>query len=316
MAFTEYFLGKREQISWKEEGTFGTGVTPDLIVGYNVTVTPNFSKGFQEILSAGADARTINSLTLGPEDLRFTLEFVPSDWVFLKYVFGTVADLGSDPYTHTFTLNDSVQSFTLQWAKRGSTNHVLTLSGCVALKSTVSWAKTSSPGKEGHIKVSMDCVAQNVTQGTTITSISSPTATPFQFRMVKLTLDGNEITEVNSGELSFDTGIDPSDSRYCNSTLNTAIGEPIPKTFMITGRVNINVKDKTYWDLWDAGTAVGGACKLEFVRGANDDMDFTFSNFFVSDGIAPTTIEDVTNVDLAFQALTTTAVSTDSTATY
>jgi len=317
MTFTEYFIGKREQISWAEESSFGTGVTPTDIVGYNVTINPTFTRGWQEILAGGDDTRAVNSYVVGPKDLRFTIEFIPVDWKFLKYVYGTVADLGSDPYTHTFTLNNAVKSFTLEWAKRGATNHVITLDGCSVLSCKLAYSKATSAGSEGHIKVTLDCVAQDYTKGTSITSISAPTTTPFQYRMVKLTLNGNEIKEVNSGELNISTGIEINDSRYCNSTYDETIGETIPKTFRISGRSNINLKDRSLFDLWDAGTAIAGACKLEFVRGSNDDIDFTFGTVYPDESTAPTNIEGVTNVDFSYTITSIgTSVATDSTSTY
>ena len=316
MAFTEYMIGKREQISWGDETTYGTAVTPTEIVGKDVVVTPNFSKGYQEVLSAGADSREIEGLVAGPEDLRFTLEFIPVNWKWLKYVFGSVSDGGSGPYTHDFSLSNTVQSFTLEWAKRGSTNHVITLAGCVVTRATVRFSKATGAGRDGHIRVSLDCVAKTLSTGTTITTLSPPTAIPFQYRMVKFTLDGSEIPEVNNGEIVFDNTIDPNDSRYCNATYDKSIGEPIPKTFRISGRINVNIKDSTYFDLWDAETAVSGSTKLEFIRGADDDLDLTFSDFFVLDAVAPTNIEGVTNTDIVFQSLSVSATATDDIETY
>ena len=318
MAFTEYFLSRREQISWKEEATFGSAVTPDEIVGKNVIITPSMTKGWQETLASGADSREVAALNKGPEDLRFDLEFIPVDWTWVKYVFGTVVDNDEGAYySHTFALTNTVQSFTLEWAKRGATNHVITLAGCSVIRATVRFAKATGPGEEGHIKVTLSCVGKAQTPGTTVTTIAAPTAEGFQYRMAKLTIAGSEVVEVNSGEITYDTGIDPNDSRYCNSTLDVAIGETIPKTFRITGRMNINLKDDTYYDLWNAATVVGSTNKIEFIRGTNDQMLFNFGSMYVNEAVAPTNLEGVTITDVVFTALSgTTTIAEDDNAVY
>jgi len=122
--FSEFLIGKREQISWEEEATYGTEVTPTAIVGLNAKVEPDFDQNWQEILSAGADDRYISNRVKGPLTLPFTLIFTPVNWNFLKYCGYSLSEAGSDPYTHTFTLANTIMSFTLEWAKRASTDHV------------------------------------------------------------------------------------------------------------------------------------------------------------------------------------------------
>jgi len=119
--------------------------------------------------------------------------------------------------------------------------------------------------------------------------------------------------------MTIELGIDENDSRYCNSTLDADLGEPIPKIFRISGRVNVNIKDKTYYDLWNARTVVGSTNSLLFDKdGTGDDqMLFTFGDFYLYDGVAPTSIEGVTNVDLVFHADTfSSVVSRDDISTY
>ena len=317
MTFTEYLIGKREQISWGPETTYGTGVTPTRIIGKDVVITPDWSKGWQEVVSAGADTRNINSMVKGPESLNFTMEFIVTDWVFLKYIFGASGDVNSgDYYTHTISLLNTDLSFTLQWAKRGASDIVYTLSGCTIIKGTINFTKASGPGKEGHIKVNCDCVAQSVDKGSTVTSLTN-TDTPYQYRSVALTLNGSEIVEVNSGNLVFDTGINLIDSRYCNHTLDVKLGEPVPKTFRITGTANINVKDSTLFDLWDAATVVGSTNTLVFTRGSDDDCTFTFTGMYpTSPGVDGTQMDGVNNQDFNYRVVSVAPVVKDQITTY
>lgn len=319
---TEYFLGKREQIAMCEEDTWATLGTKTMaddgfIVGKNVVVTPDFSKNWQEVLTAGADSRDIGSLEPGSESYKFTLTFNPTNWKFLRYcAHGSVTNTNSGGYyTHTFTATDEVKSFTLEWAKRGDTNHVITLTGCIIKSCTISFAKGTG-ASEGFITVTAECLAKSGSAGTSITTIAAETANAFQFRMVKLTYNGSEITEVNSGEINLDNGIDEEDSRYCNSTLDQAIGEPIPKVRRYTCRFNINQKNDTFYDDWEDQVAVPSTNKLELIRGSNDNVDLTFTNLYLQTAVSPTNIDGITNVDVVGTIKSVAIVAKDSLSDY
>ncbi len=137
---TEYTLGKREQIAICEEDTWATLGAKTMaangyIPGKNLVLTPAFTNNWTEILTAGAAARTIDSMQKSALAYKFTLKFVVTDWRFLRYcAHGTVTNTGTAPTVHTFTQTDAVKSFTLEWAKRASTNHVITLTGCIITK--------------------------------------------------------------------------------------------------------------------------------------------------------------------------------------
>jgi len=316
MSFNEYLIGKREQISWGDETTYGTSVTPTEIVGLNARVDPNFNQNWQEVLSAGANVRTVENRVAGPLSLPFTLTFTPTNWKFLKYCGYGVINAGGPTYTHTFSLANTIQSFTLEWARRATTSRVITLMGAVVKKATISFKKSSGEGMDSLMLVTLDCVAQYYSFSTTVTSLSAITATPYQFRMVKWTINSTEIVEVNSGDISIDNGINEDDSRYCNSTLDRKIGEPIPKTHRITGSLNVNIKDATQITLWDGATAVGGTNTLLFYRGANDQLLITFTGLRYSSCNEPTQLEGVTFSDIVWSSLSISMVATDSISTY
>jgi len=302
---TEYMIGKREQIAICEEDTWAalgakTMSADGFIIGKNTNITQNFSKGWQEVLSAGADSRDIDSMEKGPESYPFTLTFNPTDWKFLRYcAHGTVTNTSTAPTVHTFTGTDVVKSFTCEWAKRGATDHVITLTGCFIKSWTLSFAKGSG-ASDGFATVVAECSAKSAVPGSSTTSISANTDDSFQFRMAKLTYNSGEVVEVNNGELTCMNGIDEQDSRYCNATLDQAIGEPIPKVRRYTCRFNINQQDDTYYDDWEDQVVVPGTNKLELIRGSGpaDDITFTFTGLYLMDGVSSTNIEGITNVDL------------------
>lgn len=302
---TEYMIGKREQIAMCEEATWATLGAKTMsadgyIVGKNTKITPDFSKNWQEILTAGADSRDIDSMEKGPETYKFSLEFAPTNWKFLRYcAHGTVTNTSTAPTVHTFTATDVVKSFTLEWAKRGSTDHVITLTGCIITNLTINFASGTGP-TEGFVTVTAECLAKSAVAGTSTTTISAETADAFQFRMAKFTYAGSEVVEVNSGELTIDNGIDIEDSRYCNSTLDQAIGEPIPKVRRYTCRFNINQANDTYFDDWEDQVVVPSTNSLALIRGTGpaDDVTFTFTDLYLQQATSPTNLDGITNVDL------------------
>ena len=298
-------IGKREQIAMCEEDTWATLGTSTMsadgyIVGKNTKITPDFSPNWQEILNAGADSRDIDSMEKGPKTYKFSLEFAPTDWKFLRYcAHGTVTNTSTAPTVHTFTATDVVKSFTLEWAKRGATDHVITLTGCVITNLTIDFTAGTGPS-EGFVTVTAECLAKSASPGSSTTSISANTDDAFQFRMAKLTYATSEVTEVNSGQLTIDNGIDEQDSRYCNSTLDQEIGEPIPKVRRYTCRFNVNQKDDTYYDDWNDQVIVPGTNTLELIRGTGpaDDVTFTFTSLYLQQATSPTNLDGITNVDL------------------
>ena len=323
MVFNEFLVGKRERMSWIAETSWATGgtMTGGEIVGLDCTIEPDWGQGWQEYLTAGADNLQVQGRIKGPLNLPYTMEFIPVNWLWLKYLMAVANDDDGGVKTHTFTERDAVASWKLEWAKRHTTPHVITTVGNFAKSATMTFAKATSEGSEGNIKIAMDCMGQDESEGSSATTISAGniTKTPFLFRHVKVTIDGTEYKEVNDGEITISIGIDESDTRYCSTTYDNLLGEPIPKVFRIRGRFNINIKDTTLYDLWAAGVVVSGACSLLLDRdGSGDDQIlFTFSNFFIDGAVPPTNLEGVTNVDVVWTALGfTSVVARDDITTY
>jgi len=307
---TEKFLGKREQIAICEEDTWAalgtkTMAANGFIIGKNAKITPAFSKNWKEILSAGASSRDIDSMEVGDNSYPFTMEFDVTNWKFLRYcAHGTVTNTGTGPTVHTFTATDTVKSFTLEWAKRQSstgTHHVVTLTGCVITKWALKFAKGAGPG-EGFVTAICECLGKSAAEGSSVTTITQipTTEVAFKFRMAKLTYAGSEVVEVNNGELTCDNGIDENDSRYANSTLDQAIGEPIPKTRRYTCRFNVNMTDDTYWEDWEDEVVIPSTNTLSFTRGSApaDDCTFTFTSMYLQSPAGSTNIDGINNIDV------------------
>lgn len=306
MTFNEGIIGKRERISIVDETSFGSGgdmATDGFIPGKNVKLNPNWTKEWQEILTAGADNRYVQGLVLGPRSLPFDLEFVVTDWRFLKYLGYSSADAGSDPYTHTFSISNTIQSFKLEWAwRKDSSPVVITLTGCFALRGRITFQKATGAGEEGFIKVRLSCFAEDYSIGSSVTAVSNNTRDEFQWRHTKITLDGSEEKRINSGHIEIDNGITPEEFRYCNITINRGIGEPVPKVHRVTGSFNINYFDDTYIDLWDSDTTVSN-CSADFiVNNTNNKIEMDFSGLKSTTAFSGTDFNGVKKADFAFKA--------------
>ncbi len=211
----KYYLGKREQISWGEESTFGTEVTPTEIVGLNARVEPNRNQNWNEILSAGSDTRAPESEAIGPKTARFRLVFTPFSWKFMKYNF-SVSTSGTGPYTHSLSIADQLNSFTLEWARRGNTDSVTTFTGCTITSMTINFNRPTGGG-EGMLEISAEVLAQDWKHGNSVTSVSSiEDKNPYHFRHAKFTFNDTEVTEVTSGSITVTNGVNEEDSRYAN----------------------------------------------------------------------------------------------------
>jgi len=320
---TEFMLGIREQFGIVEEqggyadiGT-NTMAAEGFIPGKGIVVNQTFSHDWKEVLNAGDTSRNVSSFEKGTKSYPFSLTFKVTDWRFLKYcAHGTVTNTGSAPTVHTFTETNEVTSFTAEWAKRAGTNEVITLTGCIIKRVNLKYNSGSAPG-EGFVEATCECVGKSISIGTSVTTLSEPTDYAFQFRMAKLTINSNEIVEVNSGEINIDNGIDENDSRYCNSTLDQEIGEPIPKVSRYTCRFNINQKDKTFSDIWDTEAAITNTNKLELIRGTNDDITFTFNTIVLKEvPSSNTNMSGINNLDMIGTIISTGIVANDARSDY
>jgi hypothetical protein len=320
MVFKEFIIGKRERMTWIVETGYGAGgaMSSGEVVGVNCMITPGWSRRYQEKLTAGADNLQVQGRSKSGKFLPYTVDFDPVNWRFLKYIMAVSDGTDGAVKTHTFSIRNTILSWKKEWAKRHSTNHVYTMTGNFMKRLTLSFSKPTGEGREGFIHVNAECVAKNESQGSSVTSISNLSKDAFHFRHINWVLNSTEIVEVNGGSMILDLGINEDQFRYANDTLDELQGEPVPGVFRIRGRCNVNIKDKSFYDLWEAGVVVGGTNTLRIRRDADEDdqMLFTFTDFIIHNAIASTNMEGVDNVDIVWTADGISAVARDDIATY
>lgn len=308
-----FLQGNREMSSVGVESTYGTPVAPTYLLGVNATFDPNKNaQKWEEILGAGTDDINVRR-EISYKDVGGTLKFTPQDWAMLYYVFGLVATTGSDPYTHTFTNQNEVPSFTFERAIQHTTDRVRTYDGCQVNSLTLNFAAGGGAGG-GYIDFILEILARNINNGTSTTSLSAPTTAGFQFRNVLLTLNSTEVVEVLSGTINVNNNL--SDGRYSNYTNNELKGESVPQTRKVSGNFVVQAKDDTFFDFWNNRVVIPGTNTLRFQRGANDYMDFTFTNLAPLTSPDPTNLEGINKTTINWEAEYITPIAQDSVATY
>ncbi len=316
MASEEGLLGIRERYISVVESSYGTApsFSNARVPGVNVIITPNFTQGFQEVLSSGADNRTVNKKVAGPLGMQYTAAYYPTNWHRLKYMFDIDSETGSDPYTHTLSVGNTIKSFSAEWAMRRSSDQQIFLTvGNVINQMTIAFAKASGEGNDGFITCTEAVIAQDyTTPGSLESGTFTDTDDPYQYRHSTITLNSSEVVEINNGEITFSQGINPNDSRYANSALDRTIGTPIPLLFRVTGRFNINMLSTTLTALWETATNLSGTNTIVFSQSAGKSLTLTLSGMTVNPvPIAGTNIEGVNTGDFVFTATGVAVVAID-----
>ncbi len=320
MTSVEGLLGIRERFIEAEEGTYGSAASlaSAAVPGDDIIVTPGFTQGFQEIKNNGSDSRNIISRVAGPLSLPYTLAYYPSNWRRLKYIFDIDSEVSSAPTTHTLSVGNSIKSYTAEYALRHDTAPIIIkLTGNVVNKTTINFQKSNGEGNDGFVQVIQECFAQNYTTPSIEAGSFTVSGDPFQYRHFTWTLAGSTVVEVNNGAITFDQGMAIADSRYASSSLGRTIGSPIPQTFRITGRLNVNLLDTTFIDIWELATAVSSTNTLVFEQSGSNKITFTLTGMTINPvPLSETNIDGIDTADFIFEATGVVPVALDAIANW
>ena len=311
MVIVEFLIGKKEQISISDsEATFGATKAPTLVLARDARWEPSNDNDLVDVRGAGSESINIDIRELGKQVLGGTLTFAPQNWKILKHVCAyTVSDTGSAPSTHTFTNTDGIKSFNLERAIQATTDRVRTYKGCQINSFTLSW----DSGAGGFCNCSAEILASTVANATSTTSLVAPLTKGFQPRSVTLTLDGGEVVECTSGNITIENNLN--EARYANYALNRAKGESQPQTRKFSGQFVINLKDDTYFDAWEAGT-LAGTNTVRLTRGTNDYLECTIVDLKIPTAPDPTNLDGINQVTLNWVAEEVTFVAKDTLTDY
>jgi hypothetical protein len=167
----------------------------------------------------------------------------------------------------------------------------------------------------GFVKCSADLMARDVDNTGSITSLTRVSTSGFKARQATITIDGGVETKVLSGNFVINNGLDP--GRFANyANDDTLKSESAVTTRRVSGSFTINLKDETYFDLWDALVKVPGACSLKLSKSANDYVDFSFTDLHIEDAPDETNLEGINSVTLNWVAKDVSAVAKDALSNY
>lgn len=151
----------------KKEGTYGTPVTVSRDIGLVQNITPVLNQN--PIENYGLGSSGMQDLDWGHVDAGIRADVAFQHGRLLYFATGgaiTHAQSTAD-YKHTYTLSDTVPSFTMETGFNMSTDAVATYEGCKVSQLTI-----SVDGPSSDIRMSADINAQSVVTSTTVTAAS------------------------------------------------------------------------------------------------------------------------------------------------
>jgi hypothetical protein len=310
---TEFYLGKREliSISDNEAVAYGTAADRKLLFGKEARVMPKNASNWLEVKGAGTDSIDIDEREIGVKGVGLNLEFVPQDWRFLKFVLcekGTdVTDTvsGSD-FIHTFTNSKLIGSFSLERGIKHTSEKARLYTGCQVNNFNLNF----DAGAGGFVKCSADILARDVSNAGSITTLTRISTAGFKARHASVTINGAAETKCLSGNFVINNNLDA--GRYANyDNDNLLKSESAVTTRRVSGSFVINLKDETYFNLWNALVTVPGACSLKLERGTNDYVTFTFNDLRLEDAPDDTNLEGINTVTVNWNAKSVSVVAKD-----
>ena len=314
----EYYIGRRELISFSDtEGTYGTAGNRLILLGRDAKINPKNVSNWIDVKGAGTDSIDIDEREVGVKGVGCDLEFVPQDWRFLKFVLTdgettSVTDtVSGDFFVHTFTNCKTVGSFSLERGISHTTEAVRLYTGCQVNNFSLSF----DAGAGGFVSCSADILARDVDNSGSITSLTRVSTPGFKARQATVTLDGDVEIKCLSGNFVINNGLDA--GRFANyANDDTLKSESGVTTRRVSGSFTINLKDETYFDLWNALVKVPGDCSLKLSRGVNDYVEFSFNDLYLEDAPDETNLEGINSVTLNWVAKSVSAVAKDSLSNY
>lgn len=162
---TELGRGEVTTVLIKKEATYGTAVTVTRDIGLVQNVTATLNQNPTENYGLGSSA--LQDLDWGTVDIgiRTSIGFQHGRLLYFA-TGGTVTHSAStNDYKHTYTLSDTIPSFTMENGLNMATDAVATYNGCKVSQLTI-----SVDGPNSDIMISADINAKGVTTSTAVTA--------------------------------------------------------------------------------------------------------------------------------------------------
>lgn len=306
--------GSSEDFIFTTETDYGDGgnfSTSKWRIGQNVRLTnPSFNNAYRYVRGNGMKPQ---KRVVGEKENTFDLVFNVDRFEFLKYISNISTETGSDPYTHT--LNIPTANFngsgTFAIQRSFSSTEAYLFKGCKPLSLNLSFQKGSD--EAGFLTATLRCACQDIeaiAENDIVTEAES-TRNLFHFYTTKLTTASNEFVEINSGSYNLDWNVNLQDSRYCNSTLNALIGEPIFTELTEELQLSVNSVNKDFIEEFLTRAELTGTNTLEFIYDSNNKVTFTFEHIYNEGNLPPTQYGEVIKTDVLYVPIISSIVVID-----
>jgi len=279
MAGTEYFLGRRsvfnyavEDVSYGTKNTATTWAWPGLVQKW----TPGPDSQTLEPLDPmdGVDERTVGEYYPTVPKFGGTIEMLVQHMRFTMLCMGmtdTITGAG-DPYTHTMSLDNVMQSMSFQTGHlHTGTNFGKEYTGLVCGKGDFAFTKGD------WMRFNADFVAQNAVKITSYNSYQAAasglkkyTSSDIRpYRSSDLTLKINDVdicADVTQARLGFDNQLQV-DEGMCQAA-GELIAEPAPQVQLWDAGITVKMHESALWDLFKAGATVSN-CSFKVTNGTH-----------------------------------------------
>jgi len=264
--------------SYGFESTYGTPATIDEPTGIHQNTTLTVKNNFIRYYG-GAGTRDPSNLIAGKKEVRGSTSTIVQNGKIFQAFWGAADTTGSGPYTHVLDAYDGSGdekdllslTFELSSIARGSgSNEVYTTPGVYINDFTLTFAE------EIETILDFNWIAQDLTSGSSITSVSQDTDEPFMFYHGVITVDGVEIATIERGTFVGRNNLEP---YYPVTTTDPRLtAEPILNQREYELSLTFKMTDSVQMDKILTASNTGVTVTLAFTRGANDSMTVTASN--------------------------------------
>lgn len=266
--------GLAAQFMFAEEGTVGTGVTPNKTLPIiSASIDHEIEPIVSDAIYPGRTVAVSEQVNQGAESIKIGIqsELYAKGGIglLLKHAFGAIATTGSGPYTHTFNFGDLYGlGLTAQVGVPGvgGTVRPFTVAGCKVEQLEIAWEA------EQGVTMAADFLGMTITKGTALASPSVGTGRPFTFKHASATIGGSAIP-VRSGKITVANKF--AERRFGGQATTS---EPVQNDLReVTGELGIEFTDFTQYDRFTGGAEA--AVVMVFDNGT-ETLTFTGNAWF------------------------------------
>lgn len=221
---------------------------------------------------------------------------------------GTTAREVTNPYTHTFTGNDtSIPSYTMEADFLDTTNLSIYVEGMSADSLTI------AGGEEGEVTFSSSILAQKTVKNSgALSTVTAATTSPYLFHQATFTYFGSAVARIRDFSWTVDNG--GKIPAYHTDDETTFPYEYIPGARFYTLETTVIPTDATFFDQLKSA-ASNLACNIKYVRTASpeDSLEILNTNCVLKEAPHDMPEELEVPVRLVLEPLTASVVVKDNT---